>query len=376
MYRLIKKDGCARRGVLSTVHGDFALPGFMNVATCGAVKGGVSALDLKTLKCQVQLCNTYHLHLRPGDTVVNEMNGIHKFTAWDGPILTDSGGFQIFSLSQLRKIDEQGVVFSSHIDGRKIIMGPETSIQIQSNLGSTIAMALDECIENPAPRDYTEISCKRTVRWLKRCRKKLLELNRWEKTINKKQILFGINQGSTYQDIRIENMKEIADLDLEGYAIGGLAVGETAAQMYDMIEAVEPYMPADKPRYLMGVGTPLNILEAVRRGIDMFDCVMPSRNARHGYIFTWDGVKHILNAGFISDSKPLDDKCDCHTCSNFSSSYIRHLFKSNEMLGLRLSVMHNLYFYNTFMERIRDAIVKSNYEEFYSKYVDVFSGRN
>lgn len=368
MYKSLNQEGQARRGTFNTVHGPIELPGFMNVATCGAIKGGLSAIDLKEIKCQVQLCNTYHLHLRPGDKIIKSLGGLHKFTKWNGPILTDSGGFQVFSLSKLRKIKEEGVTFSSHIDGKKIFMGPEESMQIQSNLGSTIAMAFDECIENPSPRSYTIDSCDRTVRWLKRCKNELLKLNQKEDTINKSQMLFGINQGSTYEDIRIDHMKKISDLDLDGYAIGGLAVGESSEDMYRIIEAVEPYMPQNKPRYLMGVGTPVNILEAVYRGIDLFDCVMPSRNARHGYIFTWQGIKHILNAKYSTDSSALDKECDCPACKNFSGAYIRHLFKSKEMLGLRLAVTHNLYFYNKLLEKIRVSIEKNNFLEFYNTY--------
>ena len=368
MYKLLNQEGQARRGTFSTIHGKIELPGFMNVATCGAIKGGLSAFDLKEIKCQVQLCNTYHLHLRPGDKIIKNLGGLHKFTKWDGPILTDSGGFQVFSLSGLRKIKEEGETFSSHIDGQKIFMGPEESMQIQSNLGSTIAMAFDECIANPAPRSYTKESCERTVRWLKRCKTELSELNKKEDTINKSQMLFGINQGSIYEEIRVEHMKRIADLDLDGYAIGGLAVGESNEDMYRIINAIEPHMPKDKPRYLMGVGTPINILEAVYRGVDLFDCVMPSRNARHGYIFTWQGIKHILNSKYISDSSPLDKECDCPTCKNFSNAYIRHLFKSKEMLGLRLAVTHNLYFYNTLMQKIRVSIENNDFFNFYNKY--------
>lgn len=371
VYKLIKKEKRARRGEFKTPHGTIQLPGFMNVATCGAIKGAVSAIDLKNIKCQVQLCNTYHLHLRPGDEVVKSQGGIRKFTSWTGPVLTDSGGFQVFSLAKLRNITEEGVTFASHIDGHKIFMGPEESMQIQSNLGSTIAMAFDECIANPAQYSYTKNSCDRTVRWLKRCKKKMDYLNSLETTINNQQMLFGINQGSTYNDIRIEHMKQIRELDLNGYAIGGLAVGESAEEMYNVIENVEPFMPEDKPRYLMGVGTPVNILEAVARGVDLFDCVMPSRNARHGKIFTWDGAINILNAKFERDSSPLDSKCDCPTCRNHSKAYIRHLLKSKEMLGMRLCVMHNLYFYNTLLEKIRESLDNDGFEEFYLKYRNI-----
>lgn len=372
MYTLKKKEMGARLGEFKTPHGTVKLPGFMNVATCGAIKGAVSAIDLKNIKCQVQLCNTYHLHLRPGDKIVKNLGGIRKFTNWSGPVLTDSGGFQVFSLAKLRNIKEEGVEFASHIDGRKIFMGPEESMQIQSNLGSTIAMALDECIANPAEYSYTKNSCNRTVRWLKRCKKKMDELNNLDGTINKKQMLFGINQGSTYKDIRVEHMKEIRELDLNGYAIGGLAVGETAEEMYETIEAVEPYMPGDKPRYLMGVGTPRNIIEAVARGVDLMDCVMPSRNARHGKIFTRQGAINILNAKFEKDSSPLDSECDCPTCKNHSRAYIRHLLKSGEMLGMRLAVMHNLYFYNTLMEKIRESLEQETFTQFYNKYKNIF----
>lgn len=375
MYKLIKNDKNARRGEFITPHGVVQTPAFMNVATCGAIKGAVSAFDLKDLKCQVQLCNTYHLHLRPGDQVVKKLGGLHKFTKWNGPILTDSGGFQVFSLSKLRTIKEEGVYFSSHIDGRKIFMGPEESMQIQSNLGSTIAMAFDECVENPAEYNYAKASCERTVRWLKRCKAEMKRLNSLEDTINKKQMLFGINQGSTYKDLRIEHMKKIRELDLDGYAIGGLAVGETAQEMYDTIEAVEPYMPKDKIRYLMGVGTPVNILEGVYRGVDLFDCVMPARNARHGNLFTWSGTVNILNKKYELDDSPLDAECDCPTCKNFSKAYLRHLFKSGEMLGMRLAVMHNLYFYNTLLEKIRDALDNNEFNNFYYKYKDILSKR-
>ena len=368
MYTLKKKELNARRGSFQTPHGTVELPGFMNVATCGAIKGAVSALDLKSIKCQVQLCNTYHLHLRPGDEVVKSQGGIREFTRWDGPVLTDSGGFQVFSLAKLRNITEEGVTFSSHIDGHKIFMGPEESIRIQSNLASTIAMAFDECIANPAEYEYTKNSCSRTTRWLKRCKAELDRLNSLEGTLNKKQMLLGINQGSTYKDLRINHMKEIREIDLDGFAIGGLAVGETAQEMYQVIEEVIPYMPEDKPRYLMGVGTPSNIIEAVARGVDLFDCVMPSRNARHGKIFTWNGPINILNAKFETDSSPIDKNCKCPTCTHFSRAYIRHLLKSKEMLGMRLCVMHNLYFYNELMEKIRLALDADNFSSFYKEY--------
>ena len=367
MYNLKKKEGSARLGEFKTVHGTVQTPAFMNVATCGAIKGGVSAIDLKNLKCQVQLCNTYHLHLRPTDKVVNKLGGLSKFTRCSGPILTDSGGFQVFSLAKLRKIKEEGVYFSSHIDGRRIFMGPEESMQIQSNLASTIAMAFDECVENPADYNYAKDSCERTTRWLIRCKKEMDRLNSLENTINKNQLLFGINQGSTYKDLRIEHMKKIRELDLDGYAIGGLAVGESAEEMYDTIEAVEPYMPKDKIRYLMGVGTPTNILEGVRRGVDIFDCVMPTRNARHSHVFTWRGVRNILNARYELDESPLDEECDCPVCQNYSRAYIRHLFKAKEVLGMRLAVMHNIYFYNTLLERIRKSLEDGTFEEFYNQ---------
>ena len=375
MYRLIKTEGTARRGEFVTPRGTIQTPAFMNVATCGAIKGAVSALDLKNIKCQVQLCNTYHLHLRPGDDKVKELGGLHKFTRWEGPILTDSGGFQVFSLAKLRDIKEEGVTFHSHIDGRKIFMGPEESMKIQSNLGSTIAMAFDECVENPSPYEYTRDSVARTTRWLKRCVTKMNELNQTEGTINPKQMLFGINQGGTYRDLRINHMKEIAELDLDGYAIGGLAVGEPTEVMYEIIEAVEPFAPKDKIRYLMGVGTPVNILEAVYRGVDLFDCVMPSRNARHGQLFTWDGVRNLNNAKYELDENPVDPHCDCPTCRNFSRAYIRHLLKSGEMLGMRLAVMHNLYFYNNLMEIIRTELDNSTFTAFYEKYRNILGVR-
>ena len=375
MFKVLKKEGTARRGEFVTPHGAVQTPAFMNVATCGAIKGAVSALDLKNIKCQVQLCNTYHLHLRPGDKNVRQMGGLHKFTRWDGPILTDSGGFQVFSLAKLRNIKEEGVYFNSHIDGRKIFMGPEESMQIQSNLGSTIAMAFDECVENPSPYDYTKESVQRTTRWLKRCIAEMDRLNSLDDTINKKQMLFGINQGGVYEDLRIEHMKEIAELNLDGYAIGGLAVGEPAETMYKIIEAVEPYAPDDKIRYLMGVGTPVNILESVMRGIDLFDCVMPSRNARHGHLFTWNGIRNINNAKYETDELPIDEKCDCPVCKNFSRAYIRHLLKSGEMLGMRLAVMHNLYFYNNLMEVIRQQLNNGTYTKFYNKYRNILGVR-
>lgn len=375
MFKVIKKENNARRGEFVTPHGTVQTPAFMNVATCGAIKGAVSALDLKNIKCQVQLCNTYHLHLRPGDTKIKQMGGLHKFTRWNGPILTDSGGFQVFSLAKLRNIKEEGVYFNSHIDGRKIFMGPEESMQIQSNLGSTIAMAFDECVENPSPYEYTKESVQRTTRWLKRCIDEMKRLNSLEDTLNKNQMLFGINQGGTYNDLRIDHMKKIAELNLDGYAIGGLAVGEPAEKMYEIIEAVEPFAPSGKIRYLMGVGTPVNILEAVYRGVDLFDCVMPSRNARHGQLFTWEGVRNINNAKYELDESPIDEHCDCPVCQNFSRAYIRHLLKSGEMLGMRLSVIHNLYFYNNLMEIIRNELDNGTYTDFYNKYKNILGVR-
>ncbi len=368
MLKIIKQEGKARRSEFETVHGTVQLPGFMNVATCGAIKGGLSAYDLMDINTQVMLCNTYHLHLRPTDTVVKKLGGLHKMTGWDKVILTDSGGFQVFSLAKLRNIKEEGVYFNSHIDGRRIFMGPEESMQIQSNLGSTIAMAFDECVANPSEYKYTKDSVQRTTRWLKRCMTEMDRLNQLDDTINKNQMLFGINQGGVYKDLRVDHMKEIAELDLPGYAIGGLAVGEEAEVMYEIIDAVEPFAPKDRPRYLMGVGTPVNILEGVYRGIDLFDCVMPSRNARHGHLFTWDGIININNAKYECDELPIDPKCSCPTCSKFSRAYIRHLIKAGEMLGMRLAVMHNLHFYNTLMTKIREDLDKGTFEQFYQKY--------
>jgi queuine tRNA-ribosyltransferase len=376
MFKLIKKDGRARRGQLETVHGTIETPVFMNVGTCAAIKGGVSSDDLREIKCQVELSNTYHLHIRPGDTLIRDLGGLHKFMNWDKPILTDSGGFQVFSLAQLRKITEEGVKFASHIDGKRIFMGPEESMQIQSNLGSTIAMAFDECIENPAPYDYTKQSCDRTVRWLKRCKVELDRLNSLPETVNPNQMLFGINQGSTYEDLRIEHMKEIAALDLDGYAIGGLAVGEATEDMYRIIDVVEPHMPENKPRYLMGVGTPCNILEAVHMGIDFFDCVMPSRNARHGNLFTWKGKMNIMNEKYARDPRPISEECGCPACKSYSRAYIRHLIKAKETLGMRLCVLHNLYFYNELMEKIRKAMDEDYFESFYQKYRNILGERN
>ena len=368
MFELKKTEGRARRGLFTTPHGAIETPFFMNVGTAAAIKGGISSVDLKGLKTQVELCNTYHLHLRPGDDVIYKMGGLHKFMNWDKPILTDSGGFQVFSLAKLRKIKEEGVYFASHIDGRRLFIGPEESMQIQSHLATTIAMAFDECVENPAPRDYVQRSVERTTRWLQRCKDEMARLNSLPETINKQQMLFAINQGGTYDDIRVAHMQTISQMDLDGYAIGGLAVGEPTEDMYHILDVVLPHAPVDKPRYLMGVGTPSNIIEGVYRGIDMFDCVMPSRNARHATIFTWDGIMHATNKCYELDGKPLDPKCDCPTCRNFSRAYIRHLFKAGEQLGGRLAVQHNLYFYNTLMEKIRDALDEGRFEEFRNEY--------
>ena len=363
-YTLLKKDGKARRGRFETPHGTIETPVFMNVGTLAAIKGGVSSMDLKEIGCQVELSNTYHLHLRPSDKVVAKMGGLHKFMNWDRPILTDSGGFQVFSLSSMRKIKEEGVYFNSHIDGKKIFMGPEESMQIQSNLASTIAMAFDECIPNPSSREYVINSVARTNRWLDRCIAEMNRLNSLPDTINKEQMLFGINQGGCYKDIRIEHAKHLAKLDMDGYAIGGLAVGETHEEMYRIIDAVVPYLPEDKPIYLMGVGTPENILEAVDRGVDFFDCVLPARNGRHGHVFTSEGKINLMNAKFELDERPIDEGCECPACKNYTRSYIRHLFKAKEMLALRLCVLHNLYFYNKLMADIRTAIDNGTYSEF------------
>lgn len=374
-YKLLKKDGNARLGEFTTVHGKVMTPAFQNVATCGAIKGGLSAHDLKEIRAQVMLCNTYHMHLRPDDEVVRDMGGLHKFTGWQGPILTDSGGFQVFSLAKLRKITEEGVTFNSHLDGHKMFIGPEQSMQIQANLGSTIAMAFDECVENPAAWEYSKASCERTVRWLVRCKQELQRLKNEGKAVNPDQLLFGINQGCTFPDLRIEHMKQIAELDLDGYAIGGLAVGEPAEVMYEIISAVEPFAPADKIRYLMGVGTPGNIIEAVYRGVDLFDCVMPSRNARHGHLFTWNGIINIKNAKYERDESPIDPQCDCPVCRNYSRAYIRHLQKADELLGMRLAVMHNLYFYNHLMERIREELQNGTFTQFHDRYVKLLDTR-
>ena len=367
-YKLLKKEGHARRGEFQTVHGTVQTPCFMNVATVAAIKGGLSTVDLKEVGAQVMLCNTYHLHVRPGDDKVFELGGLHKFTNRDRPILTDSGGFQVFSLAKLNKITEEGVTFNSHVDARKIYMGPEESMQIQSHLASTIAMAFDECVENPAKYQYAKDSCARTLRWLERSKKEMERLNSLPETINKHQMLFGINQGCTFDDLRIEHMKEIAKLDLDGYAIGGLAVGEPKEDMYRIISAVEPYAPENKPRYLMGVGTPGNIIEGVSRGVDLFDCVMPARNARHGQLFTKKGIININNAKYTLDEHPIDDECNCPTCKNFSRAYVRHLLKAGEMLGMRLAVMHNLYFYNNLMTEIRSNIENNSFEDYKNEY--------
>lgn len=370
MYKILCKDGSAKRGRLETVHGTIETPVFMNVATVGAMKGAVSTEDLQNLKTQVVLSNTYHLHVRPGDEIVKKMGGIHKFMVWDKPILTDSGGFQVFSLAGLRKIKEEGVYFNSHIDGRKIFMGPEQSMQIQSNIASTIAMAFDECPPHPATRQYMQNSVDRTTRWLERCKKEMDRLNSLDTTINKSQLLFGINQGGTFEDIRIEHAKRISELNLDGYALGGLAVGESHAEMYDIIEKTVPYLPEDKPTYLMGVGTPANILESVERGVDFFDCVYPARNGRHGHAYTNHGKMNLMNKKYELDDRPLDETCDCPTCRKYSRAYIRHLLKAKEMLGLRLMVTHNLYFYNNMMEEIRDAIEKGCFKEYKKKKLE------
>lgn len=375
MFKVIKQEGRARRGEFTCPHGTVQTPVFMNVGTQAAIKGGLSAKDLRNIGCQVELSNTYHLHVRPGDDVIRQMGGLHKFMRWDGPILTDSGGFQVFSLAGLRKITEEGVRFAAHTDGHRIFMGPEESMHIQWNLGSDIAMAFDECIENPAPYDYVKASIARTVRWLERCKKELHRLQQQEDTINPGQVLFGINQGGTYTDLRIEHMKQIAQLDLPGYAIGGLAVGEPTEVMYEIIEQLDPHMPADKPRYLMGVGTPSNIIEGVARGVDFFDCVMPARNARHGHLFTSQGIINIKNAKYQLDDGPIDPQCRCPVCQGYSRAYLRHLFKAEEMLAMRFAVMHNLCFYNTLMQRIRTAIEAGEYEAFRKSYTSVLDMR-
>ncbi len=368
MFEVLKTEGRARRGVFTCPHGTVQTPVFMNVGTQGAIKGAVSALDLKDLGCQIELSNTYHLHLRPGDETVRELGGLHRFMRWDGPILTDSGGFQVFSLAGLRKITEEGVTFASHIDGRRVFMGPEESMTIQSNLGSDIAMAFDECVENPSPYEYVKASCERTLRWLERCKVKHDQLNAQPGCVNPGQMLFGINQGGVFPDLRTWHMDQIAQLGCEGYAIGGLAVGEPTETMYEIIETVTPHMPVDKPRYLMGVGTPGNIIEAVWRGVDFFDCVMPARNARHGKLYTWEGWLNIKNERYKTDEAPIDPHCDCPVCRHFSRAYLRHLFIAGEMLAMRLAVMHNLYFYNTLMARIRDALDSGSFEAFWREY--------
>ena len=372
MYKVLKKCGRAKRAEFHTPHGVIQTPVFMNVGTAGAIKGAVSTEDLEQLKCQVELSNTYHLHLRPGDKLIKEMGGLHKFMVWDKPILTDSGGFQVFSLGLLRKIKEEGVYFSSHIDGRKIFMRPEESMQIQSNLGSTIAMAFDECIGLPAERPYVEASVARTTRWLERCKKEMHRLNQLEDTVNPKQMLFGINQGATFEDIRIEHAKRISEMELDGYAIGGLAVGESHAEMYRILDEVVPYLPEEKPTYLMGVGTPENILEAVERGVDFFDCVLPARNGRHAHVYTNKGKLNLLNAKYEKDDSPIDDTCGCPACRRYSRAYIRHLFKAKEMLAMRLCVMHNLYFFNSMMEEIRQAIEEDRFHAYKAAKLDGF----
>lgn len=376
MFSLIKSEGRARRGRLETVHGRIETPVFMNVGTAAAIKGGISAEDLKKVKCQVELSNTYHLHIRPGDGIIKALGGLGRFMGWDGPTLTDSGGFQVYSLASLRKLEEKGVYFSSHIDGKRLFMGPEESMRIQSNLASTIAMAFDECVANPSPYEYVKASSERTVRWLYRCREELSRLNALHDAINKKQMLFGINQGGIYEDLRIRNMEETVKLELDGYAIGGLAVGETAGEMYRIIDAVEPYMPKEKPRYLMGVGTPVNILEAVSRGVDFFDCVMPSRNARHGHLFTRRGIINLNNEKYLTDSRPIEEGCGCPSCAGgFSRAYIRHLLKAKELLGMRLAVLHNLWFYNTLMEDIRASLDAGEFEGFKNSIIPLIGKR-
>ena len=375
MFKILASDKKARRGEFTTVHGTVQTPVFMNVGTLGAIKGAVSTIDLNEVGCQIELSNTYHLHVRPGDDVVYDVGGLHKFINWNKPILTDSGGFQVFSLAKLRQIKEEGVYFNSHVDGKKIFMGPEQSMQIQSNLASTIAMAFDECVALPAKYEYAKESHERTIRWLERCNAEMKRLNSLDRTINKKQMLFGINQGATFKDLRIDNMKKIAKLDLDGYAIGGLAVGETHQEMYDTIDAVIPYAPENKPRYLMGVGTPENILESVDRGIDFFDCVIASRNARHCNLFTEKGYMNLKNEKYIRDMRPIDPDCQCPACKNYSRAYIRHLFKAKEMLAMRLCVLHNLYFYNNMMTQIREAIENKCYKQFKAEKIEKYSRR-
>ena len=375
MYQLLKQEGHARRGCFETPHGTVQTPVFMNVGTNAAIKGALSAADLKEIGCQVELSNTYHLHVRPGDKLVRDLGGLHRFMTWNGPILTDSGGFQIFSLAKLRKITEEGVTFNSHVDGRKIFMGPEESMRIQANLGSDIAMAFDECVKIPSPKDYFERSCDRTAHWLQRCKTALSEYNSRDDAVNPGQMLWGINQGGIFHDLRIEHMKKIAELDLPGYAIGGLAVGETHQEMYDTIEAVEEYMPKDRPRYLMGVGTPCNIIEGVARGVDFFDCVMPARNGRHGHLFTWNGIINIKNEKYQRDEQPIDPQCQCPVCRRYSRAYLRHLVKADEMLAMRFSVMHNLYFYNDLMKKIRESLDNGTFAAFRAQYVEILDKR-
>lgn len=375
MFKLLKTEGRARRGEFTCPHGTVQTPVFMNVGTQGAIKGALSARDLRDIGCQIELSNTYHLHVRPGDELIKSLGGLHRFMTWDGPILTDSGGFQIFSLAELRKIGEDGVRFNSHVDGRHIFMGPEESMRIQSNLGSDIAMAFDECIKIPSPYEYVRQSCDRTARWLERCKKALTEYNSESNAVNPGQLLFGINQGAVFHDLRIEHMKKIAELDLPGYAIGGLAVGETAQEMYDTIEAVEEYMPKDRPRYLMGVGTPGNIIESVWRGVDFFDCVMPARNGRHGHLFTWDGIINIKNAKYERDEGPISRDCDCPVCRRYSRAYVRHLFKAEEMLAMRFAVTHNLWFYNDLMCRIRKALEEGSFAGFRERNANILDKR-
>jgi len=375
MFKILHTNGLARRGRFETVHGTIETPVFQNVGTAAAIKGAVSSMDLKEIGCQVELSNTYHLHLRPGDKVVKDMGGLHKFMNWDRPILTDSGGFQVFSLASLRKITEEGVSFNSHIDGHHIFMGPEESMQIQSNLASTIAMAFDECVENPAPYDYVKQSADRTFRWLERCKPEMERLNSLPDTINKNQLLFGINQGGIFDDLRIEHMKKISKLDLPGYAIGGLAVGESHQEMYHILDVTLPFAPENKPRYLMGVGTPTNIIEGVARGIDFFDCVIASRNARHANLYTWNGTMNLMNAKYERDNKPADENCGCPMCRNYTRAYVRHLFKAKEMLAMRLCVLHNLYFYNELMAKIREAIEEDRFDAFRAEYSEKLSKR-
>ena len=375
MYKLLKQEGHARRGEFTCPHGTVQTPVFMNVGTQGAIKGALSAADLKTIGCQIELSNTYHLHVRPGDALIKELGGLHRFMTWDGPILTDSGGFQIFSLAKLRKISEEGVNFNCHVDGRHIFMGPEESMRIQSNLGSDIAMAFDECVKIPSPKEYVKKSCDRTFRWLERCKTALAAFKQEEGAVNPGQVLFGINQGAVFPDLRVEHMKQIAELDLPGYAIGGLAVGETHREMYDTIEIVEEHMPKDRPRYLMGVGTPGNIIEGVARGVDFFDCVMPARNGRHGHLFTWDGIINIKNEKYLRDESPIDPHCDCPVCRRYSRAYVRHLFKAEEMLAMRFAVMHNLYFYNSLAQKIRDSLDAGRFEAFRREFSEILDKR-